>query len=326
MVRYTEYLKSKSDHHIVSHGLGDWFDYGSKQPGEAQLTPKALTATSIYYYDVKLMAEMASVLHKTGEQTKLAGWAEEIKSAFNAKFFNAEPGVISTGSQTAMAMPWCVGLVDEQYKPKVMQNLEDSIRAQGKPLTAGDVGFRYLVEALTFGGKSQLLYEMNARDDVPGYGFQLKKGATSLTESWPALENVSNNHLMLGHLMDWFYAGLGGISQTEKSVAYKEIVIKPEMVGDITWVKSSYQSPYGEIRSDWEKSGTTIKMNVNVPPNTTALIYIPFCTGLTIKESGNDLSGEKDIQEIGEENGRKIVKVGSGVFSFESTIPNPSPK
>jgi alpha-L-rhamnosidase len=317
MVRYAEYLKSKSDHHIVSHGLGDWFDYGPKQPGEAQLTPKALTATSIYYYDVKLLSEMASVLKKSDGQNRLANWAEEIKTAFNAKFFNPETGVISTGSQTAMAMPWCVGLVDEQYKTKVLQNLEDSIRAQGKPLTAGDVGFRYLVEALTFGGKSQLLYEMNARDDVPGYGFQLKKGATALTESWPALENVSNNHLMLGHLMDWFYAGLGGISQTENSVAYKEIVIKPEMVGDLTWAKASYQSSYGEIRSEWEKSGTSVKMNVTIPANTTALIYIPFSSGSVIKESGKDISGVKDIQVIGEENGRKVVRIGSGEYEFE---------
>jgi alpha-L-rhamnosidase len=317
MFRYVEYLKSKSDQHIVSHGLGDWFDYGPKQPGEAQLTPKALTATSIYYFDVKLLSEMASVLKKTNEQIKLAAWAGEIKTAFNAKFFNPETGVISTGSQTAMAMPWCVGLVDDQYKTKVLQNLEDSIRALGKPLTAGDVGFRYLVEALTFGGKSQLLYEMNARDDVPGYGFQLKKGATALTESWPALENVSNNHLMLGHLMDWFYAGLGGISQTEKSVAYKEIVIKPEMVGDLTWVKASYQSPFGEIRSEWEKSGTSVKMNVTIPANTTALIYIPFSAGSTINESGKDISGIKDIQVLGEENGRKVVKIGSGVYEFE---------
>jgi hypothetical protein len=157
---------------------------------------------------------------------------------------------------------------------------------------------------------------MNNREDVPGYGFQLKKGATALTESWPALENVSNNHLMLGHLMDWFYAGLGGIGQTENSVAYKEIVIKPEMVGDLTWVKSSYQSPYGEIRSDWEKSGTTLKMNVTIPANTSALIYVPVEAGLVIKESGKDISGMKDIQVVGEENGRKVIQVGSGNYSF----------
>jgi hypothetical protein len=121
---------------------------------------------------------------------------------------------------------------------------------------------------------------------------------------------------MLGHLMDWFYAGLGGISQTEKSVAYKEIVIKPEMVGDLTWAKASYQSSYGEIRSEWEKSGASVKMNVTIPANTTALIYIPFNAGSTLKEGGKVISEIKDIQVVGEEGGRKILKVGSGMFSF----------
>jgi alpha-L-rhamnosidase len=316
MLRYVEYLKSKSENHIVSYGLGDWFDYGPNQPGEAQLTPKSLTATSSYYYDVKLLSEIASVLEKTDEQSRLEKWAVEIKTAFNARFFNPKTGVISTGSQTSMAMPLCVGLIDDQFQAKVLQNLEDSIRAQGKPLTAGDVGFHYLVEALTNGGKSQLLYEMNARDDVPGYGFQLKKGATSLTESWAALENVSNNHLMLGHLMDWFYTGLGGIGQTKKSVAYKEIVIKPEMVGDITWAKTSYQSAYGEIRSDWEKSGSTVKMNISIPANASALVYIPVTPESIVKEGGKDILVQKDIQFTGEEKGRKIYKVGSGDYSF----------
>jgi Glycogen debranching enzyme len=319
MNRYAEYLKSKSENHIVSHGLGDWFDLGPKQPGEAQLTPKSLTATAIYYSDLKLLAEMAGVLKKSDEQKKLLKWANEIKTAFNAKFFNPETGIISTGSQTAMAMPWCVGLVDDQYKEKVMQNLEKSIREQGKPLTAGDVGFHYLVEALTNSGRSQLLFEMNNRDDVPGYGFQLKKGATALTESWPALENVSNNHLMLGHLMDWFYAGLGGIGQTENSVAYKEIAIKPEMVGDLTWVKSSYQSPYGEIRSDWEKTNAGLKMNVSVPANTTALVYVPAKSASEIKEGGKVISVLKDIQVVGQNDGRIILKVGSGKYLFTTT-------
>jgi len=326
MVRYIEYLKSKSDDHILSHGLGDWFDLGPKQPGEAQLTPKSLTATAIYYYDLKLLIEMASILNKNDDYHRLVDWAGKVKTAFNAKFFNSETGVVSTGSQTAMSMPLCVGLIDEQYKDQVMQNLEDSIRANGKPLTAGDVGFHYLVEALTNSGRSQLLFEMNNRDDVPGYGFQLKKGATALTESWPALENVSNNHLMLGHLMDWFYAGLGGISQSQTSVAYKEVVIKPEMVGDLIWVKSSYQSPYGEIRSDWEKSGTTVKMKVTIPANSTALVYIPFTKGSVIKEGGKDISTVKGIEQIEEENGRKVVRIGSGVYEFESSISNSSPK
>jgi len=321
MIRYCEYLKGMSDNHILSYGLGDWFDYGPGQPGESQLTPKALTATAIYYYDVKLISEMAFVLKKSDENKRLNAWANEVKSAFNAHFFDSVKCNIATGSQTAMAMPWCVGLVDDQFKDKVIKNLEDSIRAHDKQLTAGDIGFRYLVEALAYGGKSQLLYEMNARDDVPGYGFQLKKGATSLTESWPALENVSNNHLMLGHLMDWFYIGLGGISQTEQSIAYKEIVIKPEMVVGITWVKASYQSPYGEIRSEWEKSESSLIMNVKIPANTSALIYIPNIKGSVIKEGGKDLASVKGIHVISESNNIVICKTGSGIFRFSVRGP-----
>ncbi|MDD4191972.1 MAG: family 78 glycoside hydrolase catalytic domain [Mangrovibacterium sp.] len=316
MAQYVEYLNSKSDHHILSHGLGDWFDYGPNAPGEAQLTPNSLTATAIYYYNLRLLAQMASVLNKTDEQKRFENWAGEVKTAFKNEFFDSETGIISTGSQTAMAMPWCVGLVDEPYKNKVMQNLENSIRAQGNPLTAGDIGFHYLVEALTDGGKSQLLYEMNARDDVPGYGFQLKKGATSLTESWPALENVSNNHLMLGHLMNWFYAGIGGISQTGESVAYKEIVIKPETVGDISWAKTSFQSPYGKIQSNWQKTDGKFFLQIVIPANTTAFVHLPVNAGSVVKEGGKSLSESNDVQLIGEENGRKILKVNSGKYSF----------
>ena len=152
-----------------------------------------------------------------------------------------------------MAMPLCVGLVDEQDKNEVLQNLVDSIYAGNKALTAGDIGFHFLVKALDGGGASQLIYDMNNRDDVPGYGFQLKKGATALTESWSALENVSNNHLMLGHIMEWFYSGLAGIGQEENSIAFKHIKIRPQPVGDITYAKGSFHSPYGWVITDWKK-------------------------------------------------------------------------
>jgi len=320
MTKYVNYLQTKSENHIVSHGLGDWFDYGPKQPGEAQLTPKALTATAIYYYDVKLLAEMAGILHKNEEKEQFERWAADIKTAFNQRFFNAEKGIISTGSQTAMAMPLCVGLVEETDKTRVLQNLGNSIRSQGNTLTAGDVGFRYLVEALTYGGKSQLLFDMNARDDVPGYGFQLKKGATALTESWPALENVSNNHLMLGHLMDWFYAGVAGIRQSENSVAYKEVVICPEMVNGINQAKASFQSPYGEIISGWEKTGDQIKMEVTIPVNTQALIYLPSENETFVTEGGKPLVQCSDIKIQGRETGRLVCQTGSGNYVFSIKI------
>jgi hypothetical protein len=316
MVRYAEYLEGRSEQHILNYGLGDWFDLGPRQPGPAQLTPVALTATAIYYYDVRLLAEMARILKKENERKRFSSWASDIKIAFNRKFFNPGTRVIATGSQTSMAMPWSVGLVDSTDRPGVMQNLEDSIRAHGKALTAGDIGFHFLVDALTNGGRSQLLYEMNTRSDVPGYGFQLKKGATALTESWPALKNVSNNHLMLGHLMEWFYAGPGGIGQSGGSVAYRDIVIKPEILGDLTWVKANYESPYGRILSNWEKIGHELNMDMEIPVNSTALVYFPCSSASEIFEGGKAILNNRSMKPAGKEDGSIIYRIGSGKYHF----------
>ena len=316
MKRYVEYLKSKSEAHIISYGLGDWFDYGPNRPGVAQLTPKALTATAIYYYDVKLLSTMAALLNDGAAANQYNKWAEEIKKAFNEKFFNAALKVYATGSQTAMSMPLCVGLVDEKHRDAVFKNLVDSIRASGKKLTAGDIGFHFLVQALHEGGASQLLYEMNYRDDVPGYGFQLRKGATALTESWPALAEVSNNHLMLGHIMEWFYAGLGGINQSENSVAYKEIIIRPEPVGDITYVKATRNSVYGTILSEWRKSGQGMEYQVRIPANSSATIYLPANQQSRISVNDELISASNSVRVLGIQEGRMVIKTGSGNYKF----------
>jgi len=310
MQKYVDYLGTKAKDHILDHGLGDWFDYGPKRPGEAQLTPKSLTATAIYYYDLQLLAQMMKQCNRPKEAEKTAKLAAEVKTSFNSRFFNPLTKVYSTGSQTAMAMPLCVGLVEEADKAQVVKNLTDSIVRSGNALTAGDIGFHFLVKALEEFGGSQLLYEMNYRNDIPGYGFQLKKGATALTESWPALEEVSNNHLMLGHLMEWFYTGLGGIKQDAGSTAFKNIVIRPEIVGDLTQAKASYLSPYGRIVSEWIKEKNSLVMNVEIPSNTDATIYFPE---LSLKEVV--LNGEK-IALLKTEKGRHYCKVGSGSYSF----------
>jgi alpha-L-rhamnosidase len=316
MVHYADYLKSKSDHYIISYGLGDWFDLGPTEPGPSQLTPVPLTATAIYYYDLVLLSKMAGILQKDPEKEYYSSLALEVKSAFNKRFYNPETGVYSTGSQTAMAMPWCVGLVSDEDKDKVIHALADSIIANGKPLTAGDIGFHFLVKALSESGRYQLLFDMNARDDIPGYGFQLKKGATALTESWAALPIVSNNHLMLGHLMEWFYSGLGGISQTENSTGYKEIVIKPQMADDIRFVNTTFRSPYGEIKSYWDKKPEITNINIEIPFNTTAIISIPVTPKSIITESGRALSNIREVKFLSEQSGEKIFQIGSGKYLF----------
>ncbi|NII29226.1 family 78 glycoside hydrolase catalytic domain [Pseudoflavitalea sp. X16] len=310
MEKYVSYLKSKSQHHILSHGLGDWYDLGPNRPGFAQLTPMGLTATAIYYYDVKLLSKMSSLLGKSQAATAYAAQAKEIRQVFNDTFFNVSTKVYATGSQTSMAMPLVVGLVEDKHREAVFKNLVDSITTTGKKLTAGDVGFHFLVQALQEGGASPLLYDMNFRDDVPGYGYQLKKGATALTESWQALEVVSNNHLMLGHIMEWFYGGLAGIRQSDRSVAWSNIVIQPEVVGDISYVKGSYESLYGTIVSEWKKEGNVFTLNVTIPANTRATVHIPGAKGRQVTEGG------EAVQIIAYKDDYALVGVGAGKYEF----------
>lgn len=276
MCRYIDYLTSRADKHIVAYGLGDWYDIGPGPLGRSQLTSNGLTATAIYYYDVVLMSKMAALLGKSSDAERFTSLAADIKKAFNEKYFDASRGLYDRNSQTANAMPLYIGLVEEQNRDRVLQSLVDEIKGRNYALTAGDVGYRFVVQTLQNAGLGDVIYKMNCRSDVPGYGWQLAHGATSLTESWQAFGYVSNNHLMLGHLMEWLYGGLAGIRQTEESVAFEHILIKPQIVPEVGHVNAFLAVKAGKIASSWklEKDGS-LSVYVSVPERCDARVLVP---------------------------------------------------
>lgn len=316
MKKYVAYLGSKADNHILDHGLGDWYDLGPKNPGPAQLTPKSLTATAIYYRDLKLLSEMAQILDHEKDTKHFGELAELVREAFNNEFFNIEKMNYSTGSQTSYAMPLYFGMVDRKYQQEVTKNLGEELKQNDFALTSGDVGYRYLLQTLQESGFSDIIYKMNNRSDVPGYGFQIEKGATSLTESWKA-EGASHNHMMLGHLMEWFYSGLGGIGQSEKSVAHKEIIIDPDMVDGISHASTSYDSPYGMIKCNWVREDNVVKLNVDIPVNTTAFIHFDVTANSNVFEGSSKILTAKGIEVVSENTSQMICRVGSGSYSFK---------
>lgn len=275
MKKYISYLKSKSKDNILSHGLGDWFDIGPNRPGVSQLTPLGVTATATYYYDLTIMQKVAGLLNKPEDVKAFSALASEVKKAFNNTYFNDTTKSYATGSQASNAMALYMNLVEPQNRQAVIDNLVKDIRGRNNALTAGDVGYRYVLRALESAGRNDVIFDMNSRDDVPGYGYQLRHGATALTESWQAYPSVSNNHFMLGHLMEWFYSGLAGIRQKPGSIGFKEIEIRPQPVGDVKEARTSYQSVHGEISTHWTIDEEMFELDVVIPPNTTATIYFP---------------------------------------------------
>jgi len=312
-----------AENNILSHGLGDWYDLGPKFPGEAQLTPKKVTATSIYYYDLKLLSIMAELTNNKEDAVFYGNLAEDVRKSFNKKFLDPVTRVYSTGSQTAYSMPLYFGMADDSIKQEVVDNLVKSINENNKALTAGDIGYRYLLRVLEQEGHSQLIYEMNSRDDIPGYGFQLAKGATSLTESWPALKYVSNNHLMLGHLMEWFYSGVAGIRQAPGSTGYKNIIIAPEIVGDLTQAEASINTIHGKISSSWLTENGTLSIKISIPVSCSATIEIPCADPDKITESGNQITDSENNIKYQTKGDKTICEIQSGDYIFMSPFRKP---
>ncbi|GAB3246454.1 glycoside hydrolase family 78 protein [Larkinella harenae] len=303
MTRYAEYLNRKATDHILAYGLGDWLDMG-------RVTPMGLTATAYYYHAIQALSQLAALIGQQQDAQRYRSLAQDIKTAFNRKFFNAETGLYATGSQTAMAMPVSMGLVEEKYRADVINKLATNIqRVDSNRLTAGDVGHLFLVKALYQNGHPATLFAMTNRDDVPGYGYLLKKGATALVETWDG--KASQNQLAMGHILEWFQEGIAGIAQEDHSVAFKAIRIQPQPVGDLTWAEGSFHSPYGWIKTHWEKNSRSFVLQVEVPVNTRATVYLPAEASSRIYKNG------KIVENARFEANSALLEIGSGKYEFK---------
>jgi hypothetical protein len=271
--RYAAYLAAKATDNILAYGLGDWYDIGPGEPGESKLTSLGVTAT--YYEDLITLAEWARVLHKPEDEAEFRKQAAAVRTSFNAHFYVAETHVYDKGSQTDYAMPLALGLAPDQDRPFILQKLVADIKAHDNHVTAGDIGFHYVVKALMDNARADVLYDMLSRTDSPSYGYQLAQGVTALTEAWDANPMDSQNHFMLGHAEEWFYRGLAGIDFDLSRPNGLQLIIQPSPVGDLTSAAATYHSVLGTISSQWTRSAGVFTLTVDVPPNLTAVINLP---------------------------------------------------
>lgn len=325
MVRYVGYLESKASGGLLDHGLGDWYDIGPKRPGRSQLTPIKLTATAIYYEDLRALARIATLLGRPGDAAAHAARADAVREAFNRALYDPAKRSYATGSQTANAMPLVLGLVPEGDAPAVLDAIVADIRARGDAISAGDVGYRYLLRALADGGRSDVVFQMNNQSEKPGYGYQLARGATSLAEAWNADPHSSQNHFMLGQIIEWFYHDLAGIQPDVAGPGFKRIVIRPAVVGDLDWVRASYATPQGRVASAWRRDGDRLTLEVTVPANTTATVHVPSADAASVTEGDGPASRAPGVRALPAIPGHAVFEVGSGRFRFSAPFPKNAP-
>jgi alpha-L-rhamnosidase len=285
--KYVEFLRTRAKDNVLRYSYyGDWV--------AIKHTPGALVSDSYFYYDTRILSDVAKILGKNDDEEAYAKLAGEIKDAFNKEFFNAETGEYANGTQTAQALPLFLDLVPEKERGGVMGKLYNNIVYEHNThVTTGFIGVKYLLPVLTRHGHSDLAYELATQTTYPSWGYMIAEGATTLWELWqskigPSMN--SHNHIMMGSLGAWFYRALGGINLGPDGEGYRHIVVEPNMVEDLDWASASIETVRGQVSCSWNKKAGAVSMEVVIPSNSDAKIVVPSeeeMTAVTVREGGH---------------------------------------
>jgi alpha-L-rhamnosidase len=309
MKRYVDHLSAVAKDGIVETGLGDWAPFETK-------TPVEVTSTAYYHRDALVVSLAASLMGKTGDAAEYARLAERIKAAFNRKFYQEETGMYANGSQTALSCAIYQDLAAPQNRERVLDNLAANITRRGGHIDTGILGSKYILNVLSGNGRHDVAYRMAAQTDLPGWGWWIGQGATTLWEQWDG--GMSRNHIMFGEISAWFFKHLAGINPDPAAPGFKRILIKPGPTGDLTAARAEYDSVRGRIISDWKIEHGRFRLRVVIPPNTTAAVHVPAKDAASVTEGGKAAADSEQVRFLRMEDGRAVFDIGSGGFDFIS--------
>ena len=310
-------LRSKGNDPDGWSFIGDWLapDRGM----DAQNNPSAL-ANELFnncyrIYLLEHLARMAAILGKTEEEKEIRLKLPKIRSEVHKAFYDEKQQMYVIDEQPYYLMPLMTNVVPENLRSTITKKLEDNILIKAKGhLNTGMLGTYFMIQYLQDIGRNDLLNTIMNQKTYPGWGYMLEKGATTMWEAWNGYWSVI--HSCYTSPGSWFHQGIAGINADESAPGFKKIIIKPSIVGDISWVKAKYHSIYGEIESSWKLNHEKIILNVTIPVNTTAKIYIPTSDASAITESGKLISNNKDFKFLSVEENFIVCQVGSGVYEF----------
>ena len=333
MVKWIDYMSGFITNGLISKdSYGDWCVppedlrvINSNDP--KRKTAPALIATSYFCHCLKLMSGYANLLDKPADAARFTALAEQLKTALNAKLYDAERGYYDNGTQTSCVLPLAFDLVPADQRARVFDHLVRKITEESHGhIGTGLIGGQWLNRVLSAGGRPDIVYGFATNTAYPGWGYMVKQGATTIWELWngntadPAMN--SGNHVMLiGDLVIWLYENLAGIAPDPALPGFKHILMRPQPVGDLRWVKATHDSPYGLIASEWRIADKCFRWKITVPANTAATAWLPGRDATAAREEGIPLNGVKGVKVLRVESGAIVCEVSSGRYEFELPWP-----
>jgi alpha-L-rhamnosidase len=286
MKAWVEYMRREAGgKYIWSSGFsfGDWLAYATTDadyPGAT--TDKDFLQTAYFARSTELLAKTAAVLGKKEDAAEYAGLEEKIKRAFLREFVTPD-GRISPNTQTAYAIALAFDLLPEEMRKEAAGRLAADVRKFGH-LTTGFLGTPVLCAALSENGYLNEAYMLLNRKEYPSWLYPVTKGATTIWERWDGIkpdgsfqdaDMNSFNHYAYGAIGEWMYRVVAGIRIDEARPGYKHILIQPRPGGDLTYARAAVETMYGKVSAGWEIVDGRIKLQVEIPPNTTATVKMP---------------------------------------------------
>lgn len=268
--RYVDYVNRISPNRLTSWGRGDWVPVKSQ-------SNKELTSSVYFYVDTKILANAAKLFGKEQDYKYYTSLADKIRDAINNKFLNKETGVYANGSQTEQSVPLQWKVVPEEMVSKVAQNLAQKVIGNGYHLDVGVLGAKAILNALSENGFTNVAFKVAAQNTYPSWGWWVVNGATTLHENWDlkAKRDISDNHMMFGEIGGWLFKGLGGIFPDPEHPGFKNTILRPGLMKELKSFSAKFNSPYGTIESKWNWEKKNIVYEVNIPANSTAILYLP---------------------------------------------------
>ncbi len=264
---------------------------------------------------LRQLGQIATALGRMEDANAFTTRARGLARCIDSAFYQPDQKFYVNDKQSYLVMPLLAGVAPEDRRAALKQTLENSIIVKNTGhLDTGMLGTYFLLQYLQEAGRDDLIWKMVATTDYPGWGYMLQKGATTWWEQWDG--GQSRIHSCYGMLDGWFYQGLAGIRPDPSAPGFEKIIIKPAIVGDLTWVNAHYDSIYGRIVSEWKCAGDKLAMHVVVPANTTAKVYLPTGDVSSVKESGRDAATSPGVKRVYSEGGVAVFEVGSGTYDF----------
>ncbi len=312
------YLDSFSSEYISRQlSFGDWQNVDSE-------TPLDVLATSFYKHDAELVAQIASVLGKPEDAQKYQALADSIFVAFNDSLVD-DSGRVKGQTQTAYLLALSFDMLPDSRRELAIQHLLDDIEQRGPALTTGIQGIKMLLPVLSEIGRSDLAYQLLMKRDFPSWGYHIDNGATTIWERWDGYsadsgfhEDITNsfNQYAFGAVGEWMFSTIAGIDQAERG--YKSIIIRPQPGGDLSSAEATYNSPRGMISSSWKIDEGQFYLDVVIPPNTDAFVFIPTTDAESITEGGMKLDSVEGILNAMKVDDGFGIRIGSGRYRFRA--------